>query len=148
MFELEAVGRLALMRWRGAISMDELLRVIGEFRSGTAAARVRIVACSDYRAAESFPVAALDAIVWSLMRQDNPHIECSVFLVDERNVVLCAQLESMFAQSGHQGRKLFTSVPPLVAWLRPKLSPPELQRIETFLGRERSERPPEPSSTG
>ena len=147
MFEVESTGRLALIRWRGAISMDELIHVIGDLRSGAAARRTQLIACSDVRAAESFPTVALDAIVWSVMRQDNPRVECSVFLVDERNRVLRGQLESMFTQSGHPGRKLFTSASALVTWLLPKLTSKEHERLQTFLGRERSERPPEPSST-
>ncbi len=140
MFEIESAGRLTLMRWRGALSMDELLRIIGDVRSGTAAAPVQVIACSDYRGAESFPEAALDAIVWSLLRQDNPHVACSVFLVDEDNVVLQGQLQTMLAQSEHEGRKLFTSVAALVAWLRPRVRPAELQKVQAFL--EGASRPP------
>ncbi len=80
------------------------------------------------------------------MRQDNPRLECSVFLAEERNRVLCAQLESMFARSGHPGRRLFTSPAVLLAWLFPRLSPAEHERLQAFLGREGSDPPPARSS--
>jgi hypothetical protein len=147
MYEVEPlVGRLALVRWRGPVGMDELIPFLGQVRNLVASAPARVVFCSDYRGSDPFPPAALDAIVWSVMRQDNPRLECSAFLVDPNNRALRAQFEAMFAQGGHPGRRLFTSAGPLLSWLAPRLDARETERLQAFLGRERSDRPLPPTS--
>ena len=142
MYEVEpCMGRLVLVRWRGPLSMDEFMPFLSRVRDVAVAAPGRLVFCSDYRGAESFPSAALEPIVWSLLRQDNPRTDCSVFLLDEENSTLRAQVESMLVQSGHPGRKIFTAAASLIAWIAPRLDTLEQRRLHTFLARERSERP-------
>jgi hypothetical protein len=136
------VGRLALVRWRGAVAMDELVPFLGEVRAMVAAGPPHQVVCSDFRRCDGFPTAALDAIVWSVMRQDNPRIECSAFLVEEGNRRIREQFETMIAQGGHTGRRVFVATAPMLAWVSPRLNPAEAMHLTTFLERERSDRPP------
>ena len=124
------VGKLAEVRYREPLTVDEMTVFMADVRRLVDAAMEPLVFCCDWRPIHRFEPVIADTIVW-IMRRDNPRIGANAVLVSEGRFF--DDVRRILSQAGNLRRRVFTSESSLAAWLDPMLTPLERDRRRAFL---------------
>jgi hypothetical protein len=128
------VGRLLEVRvdagYRDEADVDEVFRAIGaEIRAHP---RQALVAIADWRRCPVLAEPAADRLVQQ-MAGNNPRVERSAALVCPHASTAVLQFTRLIRETSFDHRRVFTSAPPLVAWLSEVLTPAEQERLRAFV---------------
>jgi hypothetical protein len=126
------VGRLAEVRYRAPLTLDELFAFMAGVRGLVEAATSPLVFCCDWREIEKFDATFIDTLVWT-MRRDNPRVAANALLVGASNTVIFEQVSAIVRDAGSPNRRVFRTQRDLVAFLDPLLDGAERRRRDEFL---------------
>jgi hypothetical protein len=125
------VGRFGEARFVDPCTVDETHAFVASVRRILASAPGPMIFCSDARKVNVFPP-EVSQLLTDMMRADNPRIERNALLVGQSSV-FGLQIERMFREAQHPGRRAFRARPALEAWLEEALTGPERVRLAAFL---------------
>jgi hypothetical protein len=131
------VGRLAEVRYRAPLTLDELSGFIARVRGLVEKAASPLVFCCDWREIERFDGTFIDTLVWT-MRRDNPRVAANGVLVGASNKPLFDQVSGIVREARNPNRRVFRTRRDLVAFLDPLLDDAERRRRDEFLDESRS----------
>ena len=126
----QKVGKLAEVRYREPLTLDEMTVFMANVRRLVDAAKEPLVFCCDWRPVHRFEPAIADTIVW-IMRRDNPRIGANGVLTGDGPIF--EQVRRILVEAGNPRRRVFSSESSLAAWLDPMLTSPERDRRRAFL---------------
>lgn len=126
------VGRLLEVRAVLPIAIEDIPTLRESVRAIFERAPRLVVAILDARAYGIEPPDAADHFLKTI-REDNPRIERSAFLIEPDQSLLSLQLERVIREAGNPNRRLFRDVSSATAYLRPSLTPEESARLDAFL---------------
>jgi hypothetical protein len=126
------MGRLAEVRFRAPLSVDELSAFVARVRGFVEEAQSPLVFCCDWREVDSFDATFIDTIVWT-MRRDNPRVDANGVLVSAANAALFEQVTSLLRDARNPNRRVFRRRTELAEFLDPLLDSAERKRRDEFL---------------
>jgi len=126
------VGRLLEVRAVLPILLDEIPSLQASVRAIFEQAPRLVVAILDARNYGIEPPTAADLFLQQI-KQDNPRIERSAFLIEPGQSLLGLQLDRVIREAGNPNRRLFRDAEAATAFLRPSLTPEESARLDAFL---------------
>jgi len=125
------VGRLCEARFASPFRPNELAPFITGVRRLLLEVGRPCIFCCDARRLLAFPPDISDGLT-QMMRGDNPMVEKNG-IISGGSSVFGMQIDRMFREAGNPGRRAFTKVAELEAWLAESLDPAERQRLAAFL---------------
>jgi hypothetical protein len=142
----QRVGRLAEVRYRAPLTLDELSEFMVRVRGLVEKATSPLVFCCDWREIESFDGTFVDTLVWT-MRRDNARVAANGVLVSASNTPLFEQVSAIVREARSPKRRVFRTRRELVTFLHPLLDGAERRRRDEFLDETRSlSEPPMPAA--
>lgn len=131
MFSVEnRVGRLIEYRMWGHVVADQIDSFLDRFRLVVTDSPGKKVLCVDARFLKVMSP-DVSARLLDQMRHDNPLLERSAILIGS-GPTFDMQMERLVRESNNPSRKTFRSHVELVDWLKPLLTPKEVQRATQF----------------
>jgi hypothetical protein len=130
------VGRvLEIAVPRGYESAADVDAMIGMIRERVAAMPpdVSHVTIADWRGCRVLTTSAAERVL-EMLRVANPRTERSALLHLRDSPTAVMQFLRLVREADHPARRLFTDPRELVAWVSEALTPPEVERIRSFLG--------------
>jgi hypothetical protein len=124
-------GRLIATRLISPLTADEIDECITLIRRMVLSHR-SVVFCVDL---QHMPVLAPDAAdkFLVMMRQDNPRVERTGYLMSSRLTTTALQMERLIREANKPVRRIFYAPGPLKTYLGEVLTPAEAARLEAFL---------------
>lgn len=131
------VGRLMEVRvdagYRSEEEVDQVFAAIGAEMRARAPAGQPLITVADWRRCPLLEARAA-ARLSERMAGNNPLVVRSAALVSPTSPTSVLQFTRLIRESDFEDRRMFTAVPPLMAWLADLLTPAEMERLQTFLG--------------
>ena len=125
------VGRLIELRIRSPITVDELQELRASQIRHVLSIDEKFISVTDLRRAFVFPPAIADGFL-SLMKQANPRLDRSAFLVSD-SATFSLQAERILTELGNPDRRAFREADDLELWLSQVLTDAERRRLRRFL---------------
>ncbi len=130
------VGRLMEIRvdagYRNDEEVDQVFAAIATEIRARAPAAQSLITVADWRRCPLLEERAA-ARLSERMAGNNPLMVRSAALVSPSSPTAVLQFARLIRESNSDNRRMFTHVPPLVAWLSDLLTPAELERLRAFL---------------
>ncbi len=126
------VGRLFEARFEAPVTMAEVKGAVLRTRTLLLSRSERVIGCTDLRK-NKLTDDEVTATFVQMLKQDNPKIERSAFLVSPADPVYCLQIERMLREAGNPARRAFRDPARMFAWLSDALTPAEMARARAFV---------------
>jgi hypothetical protein len=126
------VGRLFELRTTSPVGVDEIATFTQRFAALLASTAGRVVTCLDLRESPVLLPQVSEQML-ALLRQSNPRVERSAFLLAGGHATLSLQVERLIREANNHNRRAFRAVPELQAYLAVALDPAEQARLAAFL---------------